>query len=263
MVMPVFGVATVPSLMACDDMIFVDGFVSESLPSAGSGGAVNTGTRTIYVNSQLGNQTYYYHIPSTYQATTAMPLMMLFHGQAGQGGAPGAAQYLRNLWKSEAESNNFIIVAQVATGPQSGSWVPSNMVPILIKIIDDMSLRYNIEQRRIYAWGFSAGGHILHELALLNADFFAAYAISGASLSFANSGNVGPQTASRKLPVVLSVGLSDPYYPTVLADFNSFQLHGWQTGYNLWMDTYIGGHQYFVNEPSNVWDKLCISTNIN
>ncbi len=260
--MPVFGIATMPSLMDCDDMIFVDGFVSDSVPSNGSGGGVQTGSHTIYVNSQLGYQTFYYHIPSTYQAGKAMPLMMLFHGAAGAGNAPAAAEYLRNMWKNEAESNNFIIVAQVATGQQSGSWVPQNMVPILIKISDDMAMRYNIEQRRIYAWGFSAGGYILHELALLNAGLFAGYGISGADLGYAYSGGVTPQNASRQLPVVLSVGLSDPRYPGVLTDYNSFQQHGWQAGYNLWLDTYTGGHQYFPSEPAQVWDKLCISTNI-
>lgn len=264
MTMPVFGVATVPSLMDCDDMIFVDGFVSESMPTNGSGGSVQTGSRTIYVNSSLGNQTFYYHIPSTYQAGKAIPIMMLFHGAAGAGNAPAAAEYLRDLWLNTAEANNFIIVAQVATGQQYGSWVHSNMVTILNSILADMSARYNIEQRRIYAWGFSAGGYILHEIALLNADELAAYAISGADLGYTNSAQppVGPQTASRQLPVVLSVGLSDQRYPSVVADYNTFQQHGWQLGYNLWLDTYVGGHQYFANEPAQVWDKLCISTNI-
>ncbi|KAA3649537.1 MAG: hypothetical protein DWP95_02005, partial [Proteobacteria bacterium] len=72
-------------------MIFVDGFVSESWPSQGNGGPVNTGQRTIYINGQLGDRDYYYHIPSSYQSGQAMPLMLLFHGAAGAGTAPASA----------------------------------------------------------------------------------------------------------------------------------------------------------------------------
>ncbi|MCX7546014.1 hypothetical protein [Marinicella gelatinilytica] len=256
-----WAISTVPSLMDCDDMIFVDGFVSESWPSNGSGGPVNTGFRSIYINSQLGNRTFYYHIPSSYQSGHAMPIMFLFHGAGGAGTAPAGAKYSRDMWLNESQASGFIIVAQVATGSQGG-WIQSNMVPILIKILDDMEARYNIEKRRIYAWGYSAGGNVLHELALYNAGEFAGYAISGADLSHAISGGVYPSTASRKLPVVLSVGQSDPRYPSVVNDYNLFQQHGWQAGYNVWFDVYSGGHHYFPSEPAAVWDKLCISTHI-
>jgi len=121
------AVSTVPSLMNCDDMIFVDGFVSDSWPSQGSGGPINTGVRTIYINSQLNTRSYYYHIPSSYQSNKAVPLMLLFHGAAGAGNAPSAAEYVRNMWLPTAESQDFIIVAQVATGTQGGGWVPTNM----------------------------------------------------------------------------------------------------------------------------------------
>lgn len=255
------AVGTMPSLMDCSDMIFVDGFVSESWPSQGSGGPVNTGVRTIFINSQLNQRSYYYHIPSSYQNNKAMPLMLLFHGAGGAGTAPSSAETSRDLWQATAEANHFIIVAQVATG-QQGGFIPANMVAILDKVIDDMAARYNIEQRRIYGWGFSAGGFVLHELALFNADEFAGYAISGAHLGWAASGGVYPSTASRKLPVVLSVGQSDGYFNNVLTDYSTFQQSGWQAGYNVWFDSYPGGHNYIPSEPAAVWDKLCISTHL-
>lgn len=258
----VYAISTVPSLMRCDDMIFVDGFVSESWPSQGSGGPVSTGVRSIYINSQLGNRSYYYHIPSNYQSIKALPIMFLFHGAAGAGQAPGAAQAVRNLWLATAEANDLIIVAQVATGTQNGSWVPANIEIILDKIMLDMSSRYNIEQRRIYAWGYSAGGQILNEMALTNAHEYAAYATSGATLYYASQQGVGPHSASRKIPLVLSVGQSDPRYSQVVSDYHSFQQSGWQAGYNVWFDSYVGGHDYFANEPAAVWNKLCISTHI-
>lgn len=255
------AVRTMPSLMDCNDMIFVDGFVPESWPSQGSGGPVNTGVRTIYINSQLDYRSYYYHIPSSYQSNKAIPMMLLFHGAAGAGQSSVAAEYTRNLWQTTAEANNLIIVAQVATG-QQGGWIPGNMVTILNKILADMEARYNIEKRRVYGWGFSAGGFVLHKLALLNADEFAGYAVSGAHLGYAASGSVFPSTASRKLPVVLSVGQSDGYYSNVLNDYNTFQQAGWQANYNVWFDSYVGGHAYFSSEPAAVWDKLCISTHL-
>ena len=255
------AVHTMPSLMDCDDMIFVDGFVSDSWPSQGSGGSVNTGSRTIYINSQLQYRSYYYHIPSSYQGLKALPIMYLFHGAAGAGNAPWAAEYSRDLWQATAEAHQIIVVAQVATG-QQGGWIPSNMVAILNAISADMQARYNIEKHRVYGWGFSAGGFVLHELALLNAGEFAGYAVSGAHLGYAASVGVYPSTASRKLPVVLSVGQSDGYYNDVFNDFSTFQQSGWQAGYNVWFDSYAGGHQYFPTEPAAVWDKLCISSNL-
>ena len=255
------AVHTMPSLMDCDDMIFVDGFISDSWPSQGSGGPVNTGVRSIYINNQLGDRDYYYHIPSNYQSNKAIPLMLLFHGTAGAGNSPWAAEITRNLWQASAELNNFIIVAQVSTG-QQGGWLPGNMVTILNTILADMEARYNIEKRRIYGWGFSAGGFVLHELALLNAGEFAGYAVSGAHLGYAASGGVYPSTASRKLPVVLSVGQSDSYYNNVMNDYSAFQQAGWQAGRNLWFDSYVGGHINFPGEPAAVWDKLCISTHL-
>ncbi len=256
------AVHTMPSLMDCEDMIFVNGFVSDSWPSQGSGGPVNTGVRTIYINSQLQYRNYYYHIPSSYQGQKALPIMFLFHGAAGAGQAPGAAQDVRNLWLTTAETHGFIIVAQVATGTQYGSWEPANIGTIMDKIKLDMITRYNIEQRRVYAWGYSAGGQILNVMALSNAGDYAAYATSGATLYYAFQNGVGPNSASRKIPIVLSVGQNDTRYNQVVNDYNTFQQSGWQAGYNIWFDSYNGGHAYFPSEPAAVWNKLCISTHL-
>ena len=246
---------SVPSLNQCSDMVFIDGMEDDSQPSGGSGGAYPGSLQ----HTILGNQTYYYYVPSGYTPSEPWPLMALWHGTAGAGNADAAAQLTLNLWLGAAEANDFIAVAQVATG-SSGGWVPSTDSQILAAIIDDLEMRYNIESTRRYLWGFSAGGYVMHAIALNNANYFSAYAISGADLGYANSYGYTPANSDRIIPVYISVGTSDVRYADALSDLSSFTQAGWQMGYDLWFDGFNGGHEVLNDLPQKAWDKICIST---
>ncbi len=249
--------ASVPSLNQCPDMIFIDGVENNSSPSNGMGGSYpGAGMRTIN-----GNNTYYYYIPNSYQPSQPIPLMVVWHGAAGAGNAPAAAENMRDFWQSEAELYGFIVVAQVATG-SSGGWVPNVDAARLGDIIDDIDARYNIETTRKYIWGFSAGGFVAHAIALNNADYFAAYAVSGAHLGYALSAGYPPSGASRQLPVYISVGLQDSHYTAAENDLSLFISSDWQVDKNLWFETFNGGHILLNNLPSEAWDKICISTTL-
>lgn len=227
-----------------------------SNPSGGSGGAApGNQSRTVTV-SGLGSHTYYLYIPTSYNPANPMPIMFGFHGAGGAGTAPAAAQQVRNDWATVAESQGVIVVAQAATGA-SGGWVTSNDVAILNEIITDVMGAYNIEQKRIYAWGFSAGGHLIHLLALQNSTYFAAYGVSAGALQ-ALAGTGAPGAAARKIPVHLYVGSSDTVVPpaAVQSDRNNFQANGWTLGTNLWYTEFSGGHTYSTTHLSNIWNNL-------
>ncbi len=250
--------ATVPSVNQCPEMIFVNSNENDSLPSNGSGGDF-PGLQQRVV---LGNQTYYIYVPTSYQANKPMPVMAVWHGTAGAGNATAAALDMRNFWQTEAEANHFIVVSQASTGA-SGGWNPGVDAQILFNIFADMEAAYNIETTRRYVWGFSGGGHVMHAIALNNADYFAAYAVSAGDLDqYAAPSGYTPQNASRVIPVFVSVGTVDFLYAGVLNDRPDFIAGGWVLDQDYWLDEFSGGHVLLNDLPEKAWNKICISTNM-
>ena len=225
-----------------------------SNPSGGTGGTYPGNQQRVVAVSGLGNQTYYLYIPASYNPSTAMPLLFGFHGAGGAGTAPAAAQQVRSDWATLAAANGFIVVTQAATG-SGGGWLAGNDTTILNAIINDVFAAYNIEQNRVYGWGFSAGAHYLHAIALGNSNFFAAYGISAGTLQ-ALAGTGAPAAAARKIPVSLYVGSSDTLQPYVSQDRTTFTNAGWVLNTNLWYTEFSGGHTYNGTHLSAIWGHI-------
>lgn len=257
--------ASVTSLNNCPDMIFIDGNEHASIPSAGKGGgSPGSFSRTITFNA--ASHTYYYYIPTSYTSNQAMPMMALWHGAVFAGGGPAAALDMIDYWQAEAEAQGFILVAQAAIGSpgcEVCGWLPSADSQKLAAILDDMEARYNIETTRRYAWGFSAGGFVMHAIGLNSADYFAAYAVSGAHLGFAVSAGYPPSSAVRNLPVYISVGTADSHYTAASSDITAFIAAGWVYNQDIWFDDFVGGHELTIDLPAKAWNKICIATNLN
>lgn len=223
-------------------------------PTNGTGGAYpGNQTRTVAV-SGLGNQTYYLYIPSSYTPTTPLPVLFGFHGAGGAGTAPAAAQSVRTSWGSVASTGDFIVIAQAASG-SSGGWVPSTDTNVLIAIINDAFAAYNIDQNRVYAWGFSAGAHYLHDLALYNSTFFAAYSVSAGALD-ALAGAGAPAAATRKIPVDIHIGTSDTLLTYAQTDRTRFISAGWTLNTNLYYTEFAGGHTYTSTHLNEIWNNI-------
>jgi poly(3-hydroxybutyrate) depolymerase len=254
------------------DTVFRSGFESDEVlphdPSNGSGGAYpGNQTRTITV-SGIGNRTFYLRLPPAYTPTRSWPLLLALHGAAGSpGAAQAAAQQVRSDWSSWADSHGFVVLAPVASGSQ-GSWVPQTDVPVMSAALDDTMARYNIERTRIELWGFSAGAHVAHALALFNADYFAAYGVSAGSLTqYACTDNGVPPpscnqllgSAQPKIPVDIHLGTLDPLYTTYGAgdDPGRFQSNGWVMNQDLFYTLFAGGHTYTVAQLGEIWTNIC------
>ena len=196
---------------------------------------------------------------------TPLPLLAVWHGAVFAGGlGPAAAIDMPDYWQDQAEAHQFIVVAQAIIGSPGCNpcgWRPTEDSQALAAIIADLDARYNIETTRKYVWGFSAGGFVMHAIALNNADYFAGYAVSGAHLGFASSIGIVPAGATRQLPAYLSVGQSDSHFTNAQNDLTAFQSAGWVMGQNLWFDGFVGGHELLPDLPEQAWDKICISTN--
>lgn len=222
--------------------------------SGGTGGAYPGNQSRTITTTAAGSQTYYLYIPSSYNPSTPMPVLFGFHGAGGSGTAPAAAQQVRNDWATVAAAGGFIVVAQAATG-SGGGWVTSTDVSILNDIITDVWAAYNVDTKRVYGWGFSAGGHLMHAIGLGNASFFTAYGVSAGVLA-ALAGSTAPASATRKIPVDIHIGASDSLLPYAQQDKTQFTGSGWTLGTNLYYTEFSGGHTYTTAHLSEIWNNL-------
>lgn len=257
--------------------LFVDGFEGASAiqrdASQGSGGAFPGAQIRVINVPGVGNKTYYLHLPAGYTPTHPLPLLLALHGAAGSpAAAQTAAQQLRTSWGAVGDSGGFIVAAPVASGA-SGGWVPApgpSDYDVFAAVMADVEARYNIDRSRRHAWGFSAGGHVLHDLMLgpffpaLTEDDFAAYAVAAGALdAFTCAGLSEPDCialltgASRPIPLSLQVGSSDPLRPYLQQDRARFLANGWIGDSTLRYVEFSGGHTYTQAQLEQTWDFLC------
>ena len=246
-----------------NDVLFKANFQTISQPSGGKRGAY-PGAFNRHVTYNGKTYLYYISIPPSYNPNNSMPLLFTWHGAAGAGTAPSNAKAMRDFWRPTGDANDFIVVAQAATGELGGGWVPDRDVAILNLILENMYRYYNIEKTRIYAHGFSAGGHIMHALMLFNSQEFAAYAVSAGVLE-AFAGTSAPFNATRKIPVYISVGAFDTSGPNLRnlsrSNHQIFINAGWVDNQNLWINEFNGGHQIDTQLPQKAWNKIGNFTN--
>jgi poly(3-hydroxybutyrate) depolymerase len=272
---PLAGAATTvalpPWMCGVGDTVFRSDFdpdgVIPHVPSNGSGGAFpGNQTRTINVPG-IGNRTFYLRLPQAYAPDRSWPLLLALHGDKGPGAAPAAAMQVRTDWSAWSDPRGFIVLAPVASGSQGG-WDPSVDVPTMSAALDDTMARYNVEESRVYLWGFSAGAHVAHALGLSNTDYFAAYGVSAGSLTqyaCTDSGNPPPSCSSLlggahpKIPVDIHLGNQDPLYTMYGAggDPNRFQSGGWVLNQDLFYTLFNGGHTYTVAQLGEIWTNIC------
>jgi hypothetical protein len=253
-------------------------------PSAGGGGDYpGAQTRTLYVAGLgSGAQSYYIYVPAAYTPTRPWPLLLALHGVAPYGSADSYATTIRNNWIAAAEAGGFIVAAPVANeiyyqngAPYAVTWmVPPTSGPndydLFAAIRADLESAYNVERTRIYGWGFSAGGHVMHDLAVngfsdaLNVNTMAAYGVSAGDLAalacYGISSTVcGQHLAAlpRKIPLDIHIGNSDPNYAYAKADRALFEAEGWVRRETIYYNTFSGGHEYTIAQLSDIWGNLC------
>jgi poly(3-hydroxybutyrate) depolymerase len=107
-----------------------------------------------------GDRTYYYYVPTSYDGSEPVPLLVVLHG----GGSCGMAELLRADGK--AEECGFIVVCP--------DYSTDILIPYVSGIIDELSATYNINARRVYAAGISMGGGSTAALVLALPDKIAA-----------------------------------------------------------------------------------------
>jgi predicted esterase len=272
------GITLPPWVCAQPDAIFVSGFengetVVPRHPSLGSGGLYPGDQTRVVTVPGYGSHDYYLHLPSDYVPTHAWPLIVALEGAAGTlVAAISEAQTIRSQWGAIVPGDQYVVIVPVASGVQGG-WNPPDLngngpsdYDVVAAAISDTESAYNIELTRRYAWGYSAGGIILHDLVLtgwsgIDANTFGAYAVTGAPLvgcpTYNTVQSCVPANAKRIIPLDIRIGSSDPALPYVRNDKVKFIDAGWMLNTTLDYTEFSGGHTYSTADLTLDWGYFC------
>lgn len=183
----------------------------------------NTSAQSIMHNGE--NREYLLYIPTSYDGSSAVPLLLNFHGYGGSASAFMTNADLRTL----AELDNFILAyPQGSCLEGSSHWNPCPIggdnksdvddVDFVESVVNEISAQYNVDTKRIYAAGYSNGAMMAFGLAHYKSEWIAAVAsVSGTMLDCTS-------TPSHPMPVISLHGTSDGVIPySGSNDFNSPQ----------------------------------------
>jgi predicted esterase len=240
-----------------------DAFAPER-PSFGTSGAF--GPSAYVVALPGGAVTYYTSAPLDY-AGEALPLIIALHGAGGPGTQPVAASTIRDRFALiYGAGAQFLIAVPESSGSQGG-WDLAVDIPKIRAVVEDMKVRYNVDLNRIYGWGYSAGGQVMHGIALSDPGFVAAYT-GHATRLFASSSTYGtPETFTSRVPVLLTHGTNDNTVPftTAQADRVRFLNAGWieqspgvPGNFELAPFNFIG-HFYNTDTIQRAWSWMCVN----
>ena len=171
--------------------------------------AKNEGAVRLNVNGVT--REYIMHVPSTLDSSSAVPLMLIFHGWTMSATDQMNISDMRDL----ADSEKFILVYpqgtvyERATHWNVGSWTTgstSDDLGFVDKLIGHISATHNVDTTRIYAAGYSNGGFFSHELACKLSNKVAAIGTVVANMSTRTKQNCNP---SHPTPVVTISGTND------------------------------------------------------
>lgn len=142
------------------------------------------GRHVITVASGGVDRTVVMYVPYQYTGTQRLPLVLTLHGSA----STAAEQLDRSQWEGEAEARGLFVLSPQGRLPaqQGFAWnvpgvtaVPQGMTPpddvqFITDAIASVSKRLCVDERRVYATGYSGGGRMVAQYACQHADRVAA-----------------------------------------------------------------------------------------
>ncbi len=147
-------------------------------------------------------RSYCLYVPES--APKNAPVAILLHGSDRSG------CYVAKLWKKSADVNGIVLAAPDAL--KSDVWGAWNDPPAMFTaMVADLGQQASIDQRRLYLFGHSAGGHYALALGILESKYFAAVAVFAGALSPKWKEFV--KFHQRNIPIAMFEGRNDPVVP--------------------------------------------------
>jgi len=184
------------------------GAVTCPTPALSPGDSVET------VSSGGMNRSYVLHVPTAYDGSKPVPLLVDFHPLGGS----GMQERDSSPFRAQTDQAGAVMAfPNGANGPSGAAW---NVGPCCVAGVDDVAFtKAMVEQigrtvcidpRRVYATGFSMGGGMAHTIACHAADVFAAAAPVAFDLLQDNVADCQPP---RPITVISFRGNADPLVP--------------------------------------------------
>jgi poly(3-hydroxybutyrate) depolymerase len=151
------------------------------------------------------DRTYFLAVPKRLDAGKPVPLVVLLHGSDRDGSS------LAEKWAKLAEEEGFIAVGPNASN--AAYWKAPEDGPVLLRdLVEHLRSRYQIDPRRIYLFGHSAGAGFALQMGLLESRYFAAVAIHAGAFNEGEAKWLVSQ-AKRRIPFHIAVGDRDQGLP--------------------------------------------------
>ena len=132
------------------------------------------------------------------------PLLVVLHG-SGQRGAQ-----MVEAWKDLAEREGLIVVGPDSLDPRQWT-LPGDGPHFISALVDAIKAKHPVDPRRVYLFGYSAGGLYALSLGLIETEYFAGVA-SYAAIWKTEADGAAAQLVKRRLPVKLIIGTGDALY---------------------------------------------------
>ncbi len=157
---------------------------------------------------------YHVHLPSSYEASNSLPLLIALHGRLGT----GKKMIKQTDFNRIADRERFIVAYPEGfkRGWADGRGITHadkqgvDDVAFIGKLIKVLQGKLSIDHTRIYIAGHSNGGFMAQRLAIERSHQFAAIAVVAASLSEWLASRFTP---SRSMPILFINGTADPVTP--------------------------------------------------
>ena len=184
------------------------------------------GTHTFTIMDKGVERRYLLHVPPTYTPARKWPLVVMFHG----GGGTAKLAMRETGWAEKADKEGFLAVFPEGTSPDATrparfrdnaqTWNDGSKRPnigavkrgvadieFVSMMLADLMLRFSVDERRIYATGFSNGASMTFRVARELSPLIAAAApVAGADW-------LDDKTPERPVPLLYITGTADPLNP--------------------------------------------------
>jgi len=170
-----------------------------------TGKTASAGDQNMTVNVNGQTRSFIMHVPSAYNGSKAVPLVIDFHGIGGDGNG----QMFQTQLKAQTDPEGVI---SLYPNGESKAWnvgpccSTADDVQFTREMIKAVSEKACIDKKRVYASGFSMGGGMTNHLACNLADELAAVAPAAMDLNTVNSAACNP---ARPIPIIMYRSTND------------------------------------------------------